>query len=129
MAFKRQSGRAFGITFAVFFCLIAAVAWLVFEVFLKWALVVAAIFAAAAIVSPGLLLPLNRVWASVAQRIGLMNNYLLLGLFFYLFILPIGLLVRIFGGDPMTRKPVPELESYWTPVKRRADPDTYRDMF
>jgi hypothetical protein len=32
---------------------------------------------------------------------------------FYLIIAPIGLLLRLFGTDPMERRILPDAESYW----------------
>ncbi len=87
----RQTDRAFGLTFAVVFAVIAGVGWLVFDAVLYWAMAVSTVFLVIALVLPGILLPLNRLYAVVAHRIGQVNNYVLLGLFFYLIVCPAGL--------------------------------------
>lgn len=125
----RQSNRAFGLMMAVVFAAIAAAAWLVFDAPAAWPFAVAALFLACALAAPWVLLPLNRLWGGFAHRLGRFNNFLLLGLFFYLFILPVGGLLRLFGWDPMKRTPEAKSDSYWTPVERHTDPETFRDMF
>ncbi len=125
----RQSDRAFGLTFATVFAIIGLVGWLVFEARLIWAPVAASVFLLVALAAPGILLPLNRLWARIAHRVGLFSNALLLGSFFFLFVLPLGLIIRLFGKDPMVRTIDAEAETYWTPVGRQCDRETLTDMF
>ena len=125
----RQSDRAFGLTFAAVFAIIGLVGWLVFEARLIWAPVAASVFLLVALAAPGILLPLNRLWARIAHRVGLFSNALLLGSFFFLFVLPLGLIIRLFGKDPMARTIDAEAETYWTPVGRQCDRETLTDMF
>lgn len=125
----RQSNRSFGLMFAVVFATIAAIGWLVFGARLYWAAALAAVFAALTLTAPGLLLPLNRLWGLFARRLGQANNYILLGLFFYAFIFPTGLVMRSLGGDPMRRKIDPKAKSYWRPVERHTTAESFKDMF
>ncbi len=125
----RQTNRAFGLTFAAVFVVIAAVGWLVFDARLIWALEVAAVFAVVALAAPLVLLPLNRLWATLAGGLGHVNNHLILGLFFYGFVTPVGILMRLFGKDPMTRGVDASAVSYLTPVGRKAGAETYHDLF
>ncbi len=129
MSAVRQSDRAFGLTFAAVFAAISGVGWLAFDAVLYWPWAVSAFFLAVALGAPGLLLPLNRLWAGFAHRVGQGSNFLLLGLFFNLFILPFGLMLRLLGRDPMNRKIDEKADSYWSPIKRKTDADTFRDMF
>lgn len=124
----RQTDRAFGLMFAAVFAVIAAVGFLAFGLVLAWAIVAAAIFLAIALAAPWILLPLNRLWAVFGRRLGYINNYVLLGAFFYVFVLPTGLIMRLFG-DPLRRKAAPDVASYWSPVTRKTNAETYRDMF
>ena len=124
----RQTERAFGVMFTAVFAIIAAVGFFVFDVLLAWAVVVAFAFLTIALLAPWLLLPLNRLWMKFAQRLGRVSNFVLLGAFFYIFVLPTGLIMRLFT-DPMRRKVDPAATTYWSPVERKADPGTYRDLF
>jgi hypothetical protein len=129
MARRGQSDRAFGLMFAGVFAAIAAVGWLVFDVVLVWAAALAAAFLATALLVPGVLLPLNRLWNLFAHRLGRLSNAVLLGLFFFLFVLPMGLLLRLLGRDPMKRSLRSEEITYWTSVTRHASEETFRDLF
>ena len=129
MVTRGQSDRAFGLMFAGVFAAIAAVGWLAFDVALAWAAAVAGGFLVIALLVPGVLLPLNRLWSGFAHRLGQLSNAVLLGLFFFLFVLPIGLLLRLLGQDPMKRRLEAEEDTYWTPVTRHASEETFQDLF
>jgi len=125
---KRQTNRGFGLTFAGLFAVIFAVALIVFDRRIDWVLAVAAIFAAFALAAPGVLLPLNRLWGWFASKLSVVNNHLLLGLFLYLILTPIGFFMRLIGGDPMAMRGKPQ-NSYWTSVSRGTNAETLRDLF
>jgi hypothetical protein len=129
MAAPRQSDRAFGLTFAALFAVITVVVRLVAGVWPGWPAALAAVLAAVALAAPWILLPFNRIWAKLAHRLGVATNFVLLGAFFFLVIWPFGIAMRLFGGDPMHRRPDADADSYWSPVKRQADAETLRDMF
>lgn len=126
---KRLSDRTFGLTFTVVLLVIAGIGWLWFGVVLIWMSVVAALFFVVAIAVPWLLLPLNRLWHALAYRLGHLTNYLILGLFFFIFIAPFGFILRLYGWDPMCKVLDSKKENYWTQVRRHTTVDTLRDMF
>ncbi len=126
---KRLSDRTFGLTLAVVLLVIAGVGWLLFDAVLVWPPVAAALFLVIALTVPWLLLPLNRLWHAFAYRLGHVTNYLLLGLYFFLFIVPFGFALRVFGWDPLCRVQNPKTETYWTRVQRHTTSDTLHDMF
>jgi sulfite exporter TauE/SafE len=66
----------------------------------------------------------------LAWPIGFVVSHVVLALVYYAVLTPIGLLMRIFGYDPMKRTYDPETPSYW--VKRSttaADAKTYFRQF
>ena len=123
------SDRTFGLAFTVVFAVISAIGWFVFDRKMYWAWGASAGFLTLALIAPGVLLPLNRFWRPIAERLGHLNNWIVLGLFFYLVMLPTGLLLRLFGRDLMQRTPDPEASSYWMPVTRDATAETFPDLF
>lgn len=125
----RQSDRAFGITFAVVFSIITAVTQFFFDSHQMVTPSLAVAFLALALMAPGVLMPLNRLWAAFAERLGRVNNFLLLALFFFLLIFPLGFIIRLFGRDFMCRRQDSSATTYWTPVKRHTNADTLQDMF
>ena len=126
---KRQSDRAFGLTFAAVFTLVFAVTWLAFDARLWWSLATAAVFFAVALTYPLALLPLNRLWGRFAMALGQLNNRLLLGIVFFGLVTPLGMALRLIGKDPRQRRYQPTADSYLTPVTRGTDTATLRDPF
>ena len=86
-------------------------------------------FLTLALVAPGVLMPLNRLWGVLTGRIHRVINFTLLALFFYLMVLPFGLVMRLFGRDALERARAPKTASYWRPVTRHTDKTTLSDMF
>lgn len=125
----KQTDRAFGLTMAAVFAIIFTAVWLIAGHVSVWAAVVAAVFAGTALLLPWLLLPLNRAWRRFAGVLGGISNHILLGAFFTLFVWPVGLIIRLTGGDPMKRAIDVKATSYFTPVMRKADAETYQDLF
>jgi hypothetical protein len=124
----RQSDRAFGLMFAAVFAAIAIGIFFIFNVVVMWAILTSGIFLVLAIFLPWTLLPLNRLWSAFAAQLGHINNHVLLGAFYYVIVTPMGLILRLFR-DPMHRKIDLNTASYWSPVRRKAEAETYRDLF
>lgn len=64
-------------------------------------------------VAPAVLRPLYRVWMALAVVLGFVMTRVVLTLVFVTLVLPIGLLLRLFGKDLLHRHPDPDTESYW----------------
>lgn len=129
MAVQRASDRAFGLAMSGLFALLATIGWFLSGGVPTWAVVVSVGFLLSAIVTPGLLMPINRIWTRIGGAIGTAVNFLLLGAFFYLIIFPFGLVSRVFSTDSIIKRPRQDAESYWQPVRRQASPETYSDLF
>lgn len=71
----------------------------------------------------------NRLWMGLAEAMGYVSTRVILGVVFFLFVTPIGLVRRLFGGDPLGRRAL-RTESYWKPyTERRLDPKHYEKMY
>ena len=64
--------------------------------------------------------PIHVGWMTLGFALGWFNSRLLLGLFFYLVITPIGLVMRIMHKDILCQKIEPSKKSYW--IKRERKP-------
>ena len=128
MAYVRQSDRGFGLTMSGALVVVTVIVWMIFGHALVWAVILAAIFFVIALLKPALLLPANRLWFRFAQKLSGLTNLVVLGLFFFSVVLPFGLVCRMLGKDPLRRRPW-NANSYWIPVNRQANPDTFSDMF
>jgi len=62
---------------------------------------------------PRALAPVYRGWMVLGHALGWLNTRIILGLLFYGMITPMGLVMRLFGKDPLRlRPPGGEVESY-----------------
>jgi hypothetical protein len=69
-------------------------------------------FALAALVIPGYLAPLNRLWMAFGLLLGKIVSPLVLGLIFMVLITPVALATRLFGRDALRIKKR-MVSSYW----------------
>jgi hypothetical protein len=65
----------------------------------------------------------------VAFPIGFVLSYLIMGTLFYAIIAPIGLVLRIFGKDPMNRGFLPEASTYWVDARPARPREFYFRQF
>lgn len=121
--------RTFGFTLAGLFMAIFAVGALVFDHVMLWAAVLSALFAILALVRPGWLMPVNRVWMLLAGRLAIIVNTVLMASVFAIVIVPYGLVMRIAGRDAMKRKWEPAGATYWQLAAGRIHRDSYQDLF
>src|SRR5215510_4288907 len=75
-----------------------------------------------------LVLP-NRWWMGLAMRMSLITTPIILGIIFFLVVMPIGMIKRLFGWDPLRRR-APSAVSYWSPYNaRQKDPHHFEKMY
>ena len=77
---------------------------------------VAAVLWLLALVAPRLLWPLEKVMATIFRAVTAALTAVLLTIFFYLIVTPMGLVMRVLRGDPMGRKFDREKASYWVDI-------------
>ena len=108
-----SSDRVFGLVMAAFFSLLGL--WPLWggASARYWALAVAAFFLVVSWLFPSSLAGLNRLW----MRLGILLNRIVspiaLGIVFLLSVLPVGLIMRALGKDPLRLKLDPGAKSYW----------------
>lgn len=125
-----SSDRSFGAVFAVVFFLIAA--WPLMHGAMPrwWAGGIAAIFALIAVVKPTLLAGLNRVWVRFGVLLGKVVSPIALGILFYGVLVPIGVVMRLTGKDPLRLKHDATVPSYWIPREPPGPPrDSMNNQF
>ncbi len=71
------------------------------------------LLAIAAFLLPVLLLPLHKIWMSLAVVLGFIMTRVILSILFYLVITPINIISRLFGKDFLNLKIEKEKKSYW----------------
>jgi len=65
---------------------------------------------------PIILRPVFKLWLKIAHAVGWFNTQILLSIVFILIFIPIGLIMRLLGKDPMKRK-MQEKGTYWEPYE------------
>jgi len=110
---KPLADRTFGLIFTAIFLIIAC--WPLFSGndLRRWALVLAAGFCVPALLFPKILAPLNSLWAKFGLIMHKIVNPVLMGLVFFIAVLPTGIIIRLLGKDPMRRKFNANTTSYW----------------
>ena len=119
-----SSDRAFGFVFAAVFLIIAAFPLLHAGAPRWWSVGVAAAFGLVAVVKPVLLAGANKLWMKFGLLLAKVVSPIALGIVFYLVFMPIGLLMRVTGKDPLRLKFDPAATSYWIPREPPGPPPT-----
>ena len=68
-------------------------------------------------------------WFMLAHALGWFNTRVLLTLFYYAVVSPIGLVMRFFGRDPLDRKWSQHQQSYWVEREEQREPDHFEHQF
>ena len=63
---------------------------------------------------PKLLISVYNVWVKFGSAIGRINSYIILNFLFYFIITPMGIVIRLFGKDPLSKKINKNAKSYWS---------------
>lgn len=122
MEHKGGSDRSFGLVMAVFFAVIAfwpairggQVRW--------WTVAAALILLILALSRPRILHVANRLWMKLALLISKVTNPVILALMYCLAFVPIGMMMRLSGKDPLRRRFDKSVSTYWI-ERRPAGPD------
>ncbi len=126
----KEEVRKFGILFAVVLTAVAVYLRYTGKESWHWFLVGAGAFLLTGHIAYRVLRPVYRVWMKFAYLLGWINARLLLGIFYYLVLTPIGIVLRATGRDLLDRKIDRGAASYW---KKRegpaAAPGQYERLF
>jgi len=125
-----SSNRSLGIVFAVFFFIIGVLPWFFDHPLRIWSFIVSAAFLAVAFLAPKLLTPLNWFWTRLGLVLHKIVSPLVLGIMFFVVITPMGVVMRLFGKDPLRLRLDKTQASYWlerTPPGPK--PDTLSNQF
>ncbi|MBX2849899.1 MAG: hypothetical protein KTR16_16360 [Acidiferrobacterales bacterium] len=126
---KMLSNRAFGLIFAGIFLVICFFPLIFGNEYRGWALIVSAAFAAPAIFIPRVLTPLNKLWMKFGFFMHTIINPLLMGLVFFLTVLPTGLILKLLGKDPMNRKFEANSKTYWIARNEKISKESFDNQF
>ncbi len=75
-----------------------------------------------------LVLP-NKAWMLLAEGLSFVTTRIILAVVFFLVVTPIGVIKRLMGWDPLSRRGA-RSDSYWQPYsERQRDPRHYEKMY
>ena len=125
-----SSERSFGMVMAVAFGLLTLVnAWHVGRAW-PWTGALAALFFVVAILFPAVLKPLNWIWFRFGLFLHKLINPIVMALIFFGTVVPIGLIMRVMGKDPLRLKFQPDADSYWIDRQPPGPPaESMREQF
>ena len=109
--------RKFGFAFTGGLTLLGSLLWWREKAAWPWVLGAAAVVLMLALVAPAALRPLEKLLATLFRWIMAALTYVILVVTYYLVVTPIGLIMRLFGQDPLHLKRQPDRPSFWVPVE------------
>jgi Saxitoxin biosynthesis operon protein SxtJ len=124
------SDRKFGLTLGIVFALLAVLKLVERS---NWGIiwsVLAVALIGAALLRPSLLALPNMIWLKLGLLLHLIVNPIIMALLFFGTILPIGLLMRVLGKDPLRLRLDKAADSYWLPRSdERPQSEAMRQQF
>jgi hypothetical protein len=112
-ALALPSNKSFGMVFTLFFSLVALGPLFSGHKFRSWALVLAVVVALVSLFYPKALTPFNFLWMKFGDLLHKVISPIILGLLYYLAVVPTGLLLRLAGKDILLLRKETSLNSYW----------------
>lgn len=86
---------------------------------------IGALLVLSGIIFPKILLPIHKVWMTLAVILGFVMTRVILSILFYLVVTPIGFIAKIFGKDFLNLKIEKNKNSYW----QKRDDEEYQKIF
>ena len=114
--FGLVTGGILALLFGLFF------PWLFEKPIPAWPWIIAAVLGAWGLIAPMSLQPVYRAWMKLGLLLSKITTPIILGIVFYGLLLPMGLIMRLSGHDPMKRRFSDEAVSYR--IKHEKAPKT-----
>lgn len=122
--------RSFGVLFSVLALGVAAYSFYKNGTVWPWFAGASAAFLTTGLFVRPVLRPLYVLWMRFAMVLAWVNTRLILGIFFYGILTPVGFILKLQGKDPLTRTIDRTAPTYW--IKRAPeafDPKKYERLF
>lgn len=126
--YTKESLRKFGITLGLAFLVVSLLILLRHRHSPLLAGFISGILILFAFLAPGMLRIPYVLWMKLALILSWINTRLILIIFFYLIFSPIGIIMRLCGGDPLSRSIEKDRQSYWVKKERPQHSDYERQF-
>ncbi len=113
---SRKALRTFGWQIGGIFLLIGGVLawhWGAFGTLVMILLGLGGVLLVVGLSFPAALRPIYKLWMGLALVLGFVMSHVLLAVVFFGLVTPIGLVMRLFGHDPLSRRVAPPGGTYW----------------
>ena len=118
---KKNTNRSFGILFFIVFSIISIWPILSGGELRLWSFILAIIFLIMGITKSRFLTPLNIAWIKFGELLGIIISPLIMGLVYFLVVLPMGILMRVLGKDLLRLKFNKNIETYWNKKEAKTN--------
>ncbi|MFZ2148664.1 MAG: SxtJ family membrane protein [Sedimentisphaerales bacterium] len=129
---KRKQLRSFGKIALIVTAIISLLLYVLKGAAIPWALAIFAVgftIFLSSLISSRVTRMIYVVLTAVTFPIGLAVSFLLLAIFYFLLLAPLGLIFRLIGRDTLCRKFDSTAESYWLSRREPENPEQYFHQF
>jgi|TARA_B100000780_G_scaffold216343_1_gene155707 hypothetical protein len=124
---KLPSNKSFGIVFFIVFFIIALWPLKSGSDIRIVPLLISLIFLILGLINSNLLKPLNIIWMKFGLMLGKFMNPIIMGLIYYLTVVPTGLIFKILNKNLLNIKKKNDQKSYW--IKKEKSQSTMKNQF
>lgn len=124
---KYPSNKSFGVFFSIFFLGVFLFYIVRFHEFYFWLLATSTILILLTIFAPKSLTVPNKIWFNFGLFLGSIVAPIIMLLVYLTTVLPTGLILRLFGKDPLNKKLDKDSKSYW--IERKENIGTMKNQF
>ena len=123
---KLPSNRNFGVVFFIAFLIIALWPLLKQNEIRIWSLIISFIFFVLGLINSKLLTPLNKLWFKFGILLGNIISPIVMGIVFFIFVTPTGIIMRLLRKDLIGLKKNNE-KTYW--IKKNSNMFSMKKQF
>ena len=124
---KQGTEKSFGYFFTIIFTIIGFYPLLSKEMPLIWSLLVAGILLIVTLKRPSILIKPNFWWFQFGRLLSKLVSPVVMLAIFISTVIPIGLITRLLGKDPLQLKKKKDVSSYW--INREDPPQSMKRQF
>ena len=124
---KAGTERGFGLVFATVFVIIGLYPVLQGQDIRLWPFIIAFIFLFFGIFLPKALIVPNKLWFKFGILLGAIVSPIIMGIIFFLAVIPTGIIMRLIGKDILNQKIKKSVKSYW--IKRKENIGSMKNQF
>ena len=123
---KIGSNRSFGIVFFIVFLIIGLYPLIKDGDLRWWSLIISVIFLFLGLINSNVLTPLNKIWFKFGILLGKIISPIVMGIVFFIFVTPTGIIMRLLRKDLIVLKKKNE-KTYW--IKKNSNMVSMKKQF